>query len=99
MGLALSAFVRIFIFRLKKHLLYKFNQFYLHGYSAHTVLIAMPTPPCTQWLASGASFPCVMKLTAHIYAVLRLRMIGDVLALPHKILYFPDYASSYNSSK
>jgi hypothetical protein len=28
-----------------------------------------------------------------------LRMIGDVLALPHKILYFPDYASSYNSSK
>jgi len=54
MELSLSTFIRIFIFRLRKYLLYV-NQFYLNGYSAQTVLIAVPTPSCTQWLVGPLS--------------------------------------------
>ena len=55
MELSLSEFIRILIFRLRNHLFCKFNQFYLSGYSAHTVLIALPTWPYTQWLVGPLS--------------------------------------------
>ena len=55
MELSLSAFIRILIFRLGKYMLYKLISFFLNGYSAHTMLITMPTAPCTQWLVGPLS--------------------------------------------
>jgi len=81
MELSLSAFIRIFIFRLRKYLLYKLISFIL--------MVILHIQYCLQCLLhlvpSGywGLFPCIMKLTTHIHAVLRLRMSGDVLALPH----------------